>query len=295
MCDLRFTQEGIREGKPWWVTETPHYVILFDQAARKHLNQSAFARQAEKRVQEIASLLHVRRERRTNRYPIGDKVPYFVHDRAVCTHGNVDVGGIDVPCSGRSWFYRHEESHAILNRLVGSVPSFFNEGFATYASSPRSSRSHRIALAALRAAVLPPLSAIAHSAGFWEHWRICKPFMYDQAGSFVKYLFDRFGARRFTALAGELSFDEKQKAVSEAFEHSYPVGLGEAERNWRSYLLGGRSRLRLSSHVVRGRAPDTRWVKESIEKIRSRNKGRTRCSGGMTAHPANDSRRTTKR
>ena len=234
---LRFTQEGIREGRPWWAQETPHYVILFDNATRELLDPEKFANQAETRLGQIARILGVRKNTTTKRYPLGDKIVYFVHDRAVCTHGNVDIGGIDVPATGRAWFYRHEESHVVLSRVVGPLPPLFNEGYATFVEQLRSTRNHRIALAALKEDALPSLEQIADSEGFWKAWRTHSAFMYNQAGSFVEYLFQKFGRRAFVSLRGEFPRDGRKGTVLQAFRKVYATPLRDAELQWHRYLL----------------------------------------------------------
>ncbi len=262
-----FTQEGIREGRPWRVQETPHYVILFDNAARELLDPGKFANQAETRLGQIARVLGVSKNKTTKRYPLGDKIVYFVHGRAVCTHGNVDIGGIDVPATGRAWFYRHEESHVVLSRVVGPLPPLFNEGFATFVEQPRSTRNHRIALAALKEDALPAFVHIADCEGFWKSWRTYSAFMYNQAGSFVEYLFQKFGRNAFVSLGGEFSRDGRKRTVLQAFRKAYGTPLRNAELQWHRYLLRRQRQLPLLRRVVRGRLPDSRWMREAIAEI----------------------------
>jgi len=265
MSELQFTQEGIREGKAWWVQETPHYVILFDEAARELLQPQKFATQAETRLRQIAGVLGLNKDNAARRYPIGEKIIYFVHDRATCTHGNVDVGGIDVPATGRAWFYRHEESHAVLIRVVGALPPLFNEGFATFVEQPGSTRHHRITLAALRQNVLPSLLKIVDAEGFWRHWGTYSPFMYSQAGSFVEYLFKRFGRGKFISLGMKFS----RSPVLQGFRQAYGMSLAHAEVAWHGYLLRRRRALPLLTRIVRGRQSDSRWVREAIWTIKN--------------------------
>lgn len=267
----RFTQEGIREDKPWRVRETPHYVILFDDVARERLDPEKFANQAETRLGQIARVLGVRKNRTTKRYPLGDKIIYFVHDRAVCTHGNVDIGGIDVPATGRAWFYRHEESHIVLRRVVGPLPPLFNEGFATFVEQPRSTRNHRIALAALKEEALPSLVDIADFKGFFaEAWPTYSTLMYHQAGSFVEYLFHGFGRNAFLSFGRELPGDGRKRSLLHVFRKVYGTSLADAETQWRRYLFRRQKDLPLLRRVVRGKLPDARWVNEAIAEIRDR-------------------------
>lgn len=276
----RFTQEGIREGRPWRVQETPHYVILLDDVARHLLDPGKFASQAEKRLGQIARVLGVRKNKTTKRYPLGDKVIYFVHDRAVCTHGNVDIGGIDVPATGRAWFYRHEESHVVLRRVVGPLPPLFNEGFATFVEQPRSTRNHRIALAALKADALPSLVHIADFEGFFgKAWQTYSSFMYNQAGSVIEYLFQKFGRTAFASFGRELSADRRKGTVLQAFRNAYGTPLRTAELEWHRYLLRRQRQLPLLKRVVRGRLPDCRWVRQAIAEVHEKRRAEHAVAG----------------
>ena len=275
MADQRFTQEGIREGKSWWVRETPHYVILFDEVARELLAPERFAVQAETRLRQIAAVLGLRKHRTTKRYPTGDRIAYFVHDRSVCTHGNVSTGGIDVPATGRAWFYRHEEAHAVLNRVIPGFPPLFNEGFATFVEQPGSTRNHRIALAASKADALPALTSLASPKEFWTQYNTFGYLLYGQAGSFVEYLFRRHGKRMFFRLGNKLAPGTSGKTVLRAFGEAYGHGLDCAEEQWRAYLYRRQQHLPLLTRVVRGSISDARWVREAVREVKARTRARS--------------------
>ncbi|KPJ59950.1 MAG: hypothetical protein AMS15_06610 [Planctomycetes bacterium DG_23] len=245
--DLKFVQEGIREGRPWWVVETPHYLLMFDEASRKIMAPRKFARQAERRIREIARLLGLKKDKQTKRYFDGPSIPYFIHDPAVCKWGSGHPGGLDVPASMGQAGLRHEEAHKTLERAGGAPPPLFNEGFASYAASPKSNQNHRVVLSALESATLPSLPQIADYKSFWKKWKALgrnRSRMYEQAGSFVAFLFGRFGRRRFIAFSKNVSYTDSNAKVVRVFREVYGMSLGEAEAQWKSYLLRKRSQLR---------------------------------------------------
>lgn len=248
--DLKFIQKGIREDKPWWVVETPHYLLMFDEVSRKIMEPAKFARQAESRLREVARLLGLKKDEHTKRYFPGPSIPYFIHDPAVCKWGSGHHAGLDVPAGKNQAFFRHEEAHKILERAGAGPPPLFNEGFAMYAQSPKSNQNHRVALSALEQDALPSLPQIVDYKSFWKKWKSLgrnPSRMYEQAGSFVAFLFGRFGYRRFIAFSKKASYTDSKAKVGRVFREIYGMSLGEAEARWKSHLLKKRRQLRLRS------------------------------------------------
>ena len=264
---MPFTQRGIREGKAWRVQETDHYLIFFDDEACKAVDHTIFCRHAERRLKGIAAILGVQRDKDTALYPLGTKILYFVHGDGACKWGNVDLGGIDAMTGARAWFYRHEECHAVCQVLYGPLTPLLYEGLATYVESPGSRRNHRVSLAGIDSNTLPALSSIVDDASFWREWAIHSPFMYCQAGSFVAYLFARFGRERFVSLIRGLSHSEGRRAFLRCFEGVYGAPIDAVEEQWKTYLMRQRKSLRPRSRAVRGHKTETRWIKDSIELI----------------------------
>ena len=246
MADPKFVQEGIRQGKAWWVLETPHYLLMFDKVSRRIVEPAKFARQAERRLAQIARLLRLKRNRSTNRYPLETSIPYFLHDPAICKWGSVERGAIDVPAGKKQAFYRHEEAHAILHRAAGVPPPLFNEGFAMYAArSAGSNQNHKRAVTALEQNALPSLHQIADFESFFlKQWKIYKSTLYLQAGSFVQFVFESFGYHRFTTLCRSLACTASTATVQRIFRKIYGRTLSEAETMWKSYLLRNRKQFR---------------------------------------------------
>jgi len=273
---FNMTDVGIRRDKAWWCLETPHYLLMFDQVARTTISPERFGIAAEKRVTVIASLLHLPRNKKTKRFPLGRRIPYFVHDPTVCRYGNVDVGGIDVP-AGRPWaFYQHEEAHAVLGSLVESVPSVFNEGFATFAQSPKSRQNDRITLAGLDHRALADLSSILEFWPFWKTWKVRGGFMYQQAGSFVGFIVQRFGAERFLRFCRSCAEDDSRAAILRAFQDAYDEELRTVEERWKEFLIRNRRKLNLRALPKVGGSTERNWVERSLSHIAKDTEGRTR-------------------
>lgn len=280
MSKLEFTQTGIRDGRPWWVAETRHYIVLFDEEAKRVASPAAFGAQAERRLERITALLGIKRDPVTKRCPLGEKLPYFVHGSGACTHGNVDRGGIDVPLGMPAAFYRHEESHFVHFRTTGhGLPPLLGEGFAKYAEAPRSRRNHRLALAGLRSEILPSIVSIAADSGWWREWRICGSILYEQAASLTAYLFARFGRGRFLALCGACRESDALVRIRGAFRSAYGVKLSTAEEQWKAYLYLRRGKLQLWRRASGGQPSELELMEARVQRIRlRREEGRPRPS-----------------
>lgn len=237
---LKMTDPSIRKDKPWWVVETAHYLLMFDDVARKMVSPPDFARRAERRLTTIASLLGLRKDKTTRRYPFLRRIPYFVHDPDTCKYGNVDVGGIDVPASSPHRSYQHEEAHAVLGEVAGSVPTLFNEGFASFAQSPRNERNHRAALAALDHNEVTDVTDILEFESFWNTYKLRGYSIYQQAGSFVAHLIGRFGSKKFIELCKSCSQEDRRSRVLRTFRLAYNLSLTDAEAEWKSFLENNR-------------------------------------------------------
>ena len=245
---MKFGPGDIRTGKRWHAIQTRHYVVMFDNSARKLTDPKRFAAGAERRLKAIAKVLGLRKDGPDGRYALRGAIPYFVHDPKVLRYGNVEFRGIDVPATGmHNTFYQHEEAHAVLTWSTGNPPSFFNEGFACFASQPQYDGSHRCSLVGIRHGLVPALREIAWSDGFWKHYKTYKPFMYRVAGSFFAWTFAEYGKEPFLRFAARCDFDATRPQILTEFRKAYGVALGTAEQGWKAWLLLRREDLAMSS------------------------------------------------
>jgi hypothetical protein len=261
------TEAAIRRGVSWQTFETAHYLFLFDDVARGLCPPAAFGERAERRLGVIAGLIGLARDGRTGRFAFRGRIPYFVHDPRRCRYGNVDFGGVDVPAGRADTFYQHEEAHAVLGQAVGSVPSLFNEGFASYAQSPRSGQNHRIALAGLRHGELAALAGILEFRAFWDNWRLRGGFVYPQAGSFVAHLMESFGHGPFLDFCARVSQHDGRRRILRAFSGVFGLPLAAAEKQWTRFLLDGSARFALRARPRIGGSTEPQWVQRTLKHI----------------------------
>lgn len=269
MADLPKGIEDLRSNKSWYAVQTPHYLIMFDEVARKLQDPVRFGNAAERRLQAVAGLLDLKRDRSTKRYRLHSMIPYFLHDPAKLNYGNVEFQGIDVNANATDSLFRHEEAHAILKEVAGGPPSLFNEGFAKFAEDPLSLIDERCSLTGIRNKVVPLLVHIASSEGFWEHWRTYKPFMYRISASFVRHLFSTHGPRPFLKFARCTPYAASAGVVLSSFRAAYGCSLRAAEDRWKAYLHNGGKRLTMSNKRRMGNITEREWADSRTQMVQN--------------------------
>lgn len=260
--------KDIRSGKNWYAVQTPHYLIMFDEVARKLQSPERFGEAAERRLKVIAALLGLKRERSTRRYPIRSIIPYFMHDPARLGYGNVEFQGVDINAGESDRLFQHEEAHAILGQVAGCPPSLFYEGFATFAEDSLSVVNDRCSLTGIRNEVVPSLVQIACFEDFWRHWRTYKPFMYRISASFVRYLFSVHGPRPFLKFVRYTSQDATKEVVLRSFRAAYGHSLSFAERKWKALLHDNSKSLSMSGKRRMGNMTETEWANSRVQMVR---------------------------
>lgn len=266
---MEFGPGDIRTGNRWHAVETRHYVVMFDDVAKRLIDPKRFAAGTERRLKAIAKLLGLKKDGPDGRYAVRGAIPYFVHDPKVLSYGNVEFRGIDVPATGYDeTFYQHEEAHAVLSWSVGVPPSFFNEGFASFASHPKCDTDHRCSLVGLRHKFIPPLREIAWSDGFWRHYKTYKPFMYRVASSFVAWTFAECGNDPFLRFAAHCGESATRREALTEFRKAYGLALGTAERAWKAWLLSRGEELTMSARRRMGSISEAEWERSRVQIVR---------------------------
>lgn len=266
---MTFSQGDIRTGRRWHVVQTRHYVVMFDDVAKRLTDPMRFAAGAERRLKVIAKVLGLKKDGPDGRYALRGAIPYFVHDPKILSYGNVEFHGIDVPATGKdNGFYQHEEAHAVLMWSVGSPPALFNEGFACFASQPKSEDDHRCSLVGVRRGLVPPLVDIVGSAGFWKNYRTYKPFMYRIAGSFVAWTFAEFGQGPFVGFTSRCRYDAAGTTARAEFRKAYGISLRTAERQWKAWLLSRADELAMSARRRIGNISAMEWERTRVQMVR---------------------------
>ena len=139
----------------------------------------------------------------------------------------------------------HELVHIIANE-IGNPPAIFNEGLAIYLSEKFGSdaleyfgnRGKEINSVVKKLSeenkLIPIDSLISYSEIGGRDFSIT----YPQAGSFVKFLIERFGLDKFKSLYNMLKTDSNITSVNNKtiIKGIYQVSLSELEREWLKYL-----------------------------------------------------------
>jgi hypothetical protein len=140
----------------------------------------------------------------------------------------------------------HEMVHVLVILGLGHPPALFNEGVAVahqmipaegvfYAQWNRRN-VHQIAAEFIAAGRLPPLAQLLESRDFF---RFDQEMTYPVAGSFVRFLIDRYGLAPFKSYLHGRSFDDGAAQTRAAFEAAYGRTLDTAWAEWRAFVTDG--------------------------------------------------------
>lgn len=158
------------------------------------------------------------------------------HRRSGCIY---HIGSEIAIHSVYSW-HPHELVHAVTYQL-GHPPAFFEEGLAmAYDWRYRSARGnvHTKAREAHARKQLLPLSALLTDHDFRQQ---DSAIAYPEAGSFMLYLVDRYGADKARLLFTQLDTNSDLETTQTIFAATYGQSIAEAEEEWLSFLQEGLS------------------------------------------------------
>jgi hypothetical protein len=137
----------------------------------------------------------------------------------------------------------HEIVHVLVILEIGHPPALFNEGIAVaHQALPASGilyaqwngrNVHAIAAEHLAANRIPDVAALLESPDFF---RLDEGFAYPLAGSFVRFLIDRYGMAPLRAYFGGSTFDDGAAKSRALFAAAYGVTLDAAWAEWRAFL-----------------------------------------------------------
>lgn len=122
--------------------------------------------------------------------------------------------------------------HAIVNKYLGRhQPRLWSEGIAELLSFDDKIPLEYYSAELLYSRVLVPLSALIDDDTFKTY----RPNdTYIQSGSFVKFLIESYGRRKFSHMVKRVS--KKSSTAIEIFECVYNTSLQHVEKEWRCYL-----------------------------------------------------------
>lgn len=137
----------------------------------------------------------------------------------------------------------HEIVHVLVILEIGHPPALFNEGIAVaHQTLPASGifyaqwngrNVHAIAAEHLAANRIPAVSAMIESPAFFG---FDEEFTYPVAGSFVRFLIDRYGMTPLRAYFAGSTFNDGGARSRSLFEAAYGMSLDAAWSEWRAFL-----------------------------------------------------------
>jgi hypothetical protein len=175
----------------------------------------------------------------TSRQDMGD------HTGSYSTNGYADVAAFEIHTLGST--DNHEVVHLLVS-LVGDAPGLFSEGIAVALQTDpvkgvltswfNGEEVHAAARRYLQGGQLVlPLDRILENSAFRA---ITDPTLaYREAGSFVRFLIDRYGIDRVLAFFRGGSYTDTAAVVKARFRTVVGVTLEEAEAAWLEMLQAG--------------------------------------------------------
>ncbi len=189
------------------------------------------------------------------RVPLTQKIGYFKysnHEEMGDHTGEYKANAFAVPKQMKIHTLNDYDNHEVVHLFMsvyGDAPALFSEGVAVaFQSDPvagnfdsvfNGEEVHHAARRYLAAGQLVvPLDGLVESKGFRD---ISDSVLsYREAGSFVRFLIDRYGLDRFIAFyrSGLVYTDAKDKAKAQ-FQSAMGVSVAEAEAAWLDFLRSG--------------------------------------------------------
>ncbi|HEX5725315.1 MAG TPA: hypothetical protein VFX98_07600 [Longimicrobiaceae bacterium] len=137
----------------------------------------------------------------------------------------------------------HEIVHVLVILEIGHPPALFNEGIAVaHQALPASGifhaqwngrNVHAIAAEHLAANRIPAVSVLLQSPDFFQ---LDQGFTYPVAGSFVRFLIDRYGMAPLRTYFGGSTFNDAEAKSRSLFAAAYGMTLDAAWAEWRAFL-----------------------------------------------------------
>ena len=126
----------------------------------------------------------------------------------------------------------HELTHLMLDQAVHSprakIPAWLNEGLAMYFERGTASRESTVRWAVRRGGLLR-LRHMGSVPGRPGDVRL----FYSQSASVVRFMLDRFGEARMQSLLSDINAG---RAVDDALDRSYGIGVDELDAAWRAQI-----------------------------------------------------------
>lgn len=214
----------------WLCADSDHYVLCVRPKSFAHNEIKQLIHIHEKAYSEIITALRMR--------PVPYKLLCFVHqghyndDESTYFKSGV-IHTVYNEETKHTYGISHELVHAFMWLCYGSTVPLLGEGLAERLGSkfPRPIEFYTADL--LYSNVLLPLDLLFEKKSFQHHF---EAVTYMQSASFVKYIINKYGWRRFTYLLKNISGQKSKQDYSNIFLHIYNKSLKELEKDWRQHI-----------------------------------------------------------
>lgn len=232
------TGNNYKDDNDWVCVKSDHHVFCVRPGSLAQKDIKQLIQIHEKAYEKFMARLGIRPKRH-------DLYLCYLHERE---NEEIDLkGGIFLPA--RSEFHviynekikrqrysgPHELVHAISSRYFGNgVPPILDEGIAELLSWDRERTIEYYSAKMMHSGVLTELKDLINHDNFKKYW---KADTYSQSASFVKFLIERYGIKRFRDLMNKTG--KKRSKTVKVFESVYNKSLTNIEKEWKSFLPSG--------------------------------------------------------
>lgn len=223
---------------PNWITkETPHYIFFYtlNSLAEKEINY--ISSRQEKAYSKIVSFLKTKGIKR--------KISYYLYPNHILKKNLM----------GDDWFAQsivkdfcihclytknikpigeHEDTH-LLSLLWGYPIGFLREGLAEYlVGNDWHGKNHDTQTKiGFKKKIFPNLKTMMNHKGWLDTDDSKAIYFYCLAGSFVKFLINKFGKNKFKMFYQNAYYKNSASKNIKIFEDIYKISFNDAEKMWR--------------------------------------------------------------
>jgi len=222
----RITKELRRE------ISTEHFVFHFSE------NDTVYTERQETYFKWLTAKLGIEPRKKIHYYKYRDRAQIF---RLLKYRGN---GTVRFGRVHTVWPWdNHETVHVLVGEYIGSPPKLFNEGIAVafqvdpvtgrYIPKWGSRTIDEVSVDLITGSKAPPLDSLLVMESFLQY---SPDITYPLAGSFAKYLFERYGIDTFCEFIRDCGWRSSLAGIKGRFSKIYKKRLSECWEEWMEWL-----------------------------------------------------------
>lgn len=227
--------------KKWLKKETSHYVFCYLSDTDVERDIEKISQRQEKAFEKIIRTLNIAKPKEKVRYYIypnqeikeeltgvSGYAQSIYHDFTVHVVYNKEIDQLG----------EHEDTH-LLSLPLGLAIGFFQEGLAEYMAGNRmwQGRDQIFWLKeALDKNIISNIESMMTQQAWIDSPDEDAPYYYILAKSFVSFLIDNFGMKKFKEFYSRLDRLHTKDENIKIFEEVYGISVGEAEKNWKNNI-----------------------------------------------------------